>query len=123
MLNEIKCDFEENICFFYIEDETIETDVDVFLDMLREALADTPTKGFILSFQNVSYLSSTTIGFLFVLLKEFQKPTVPFVLCHVNQHLMTTINLVGMTKLCRVKDTVEEAVAFVKQLDSTEKAS
>ncbi|MBF0349793.1 MAG: hypothetical protein HQM11_02120 [SAR324 cluster bacterium] len=110
MLNEISCEIEQEICVFHFMEDKVSVDTGVFIDKLKELFANYPIRGYILDMEKINFLPSMTIGFIFLLMREFGKPESPFVITGVNDMLGKVITMVGISKLCRQFPGVEEGL-------------
>ncbi|MGK5091920.1 STAS domain-containing protein [Deltaproteobacteria bacterium TL4] len=110
MLNEISCEIEREVCVFHLHDETVAVDTAVFISKLRELFDANPVRGYIFDFERVSFMPSMTIGFIFLLIREFGSPQTPFLMTGVSSMLSKVINMVGIGKLCENVPSMDQAL-------------
>lgn len=82
-----------------------------------EKLIKTGIYKYILDFEHLEYISSAGIGVFFGISPKLREHQGGFVFIHVRRKIYKLFEMIGLTAIFRIKDTLEEAL---KELESNE---
>ncbi|MBF0287517.1 MAG: anti-sigma factor antagonist [SAR324 cluster bacterium] len=108
---------EQNICIISLKGEMVWQEVQTLNAHVTKLLEQEGVGGFLVNLEKVTYLSSSALGVLMMIMDQCMKRQIPFGICSLNEELLELLKSTHLNEAMTIFETEEAAIATLSQQD------